>query len=133
MSTATLQNTLNTTPIDNTLQVSDYNANRVKLSTDMADMCNMVKERVVKAEDCRIILDVSRARSAYIEIHDINLKLRQQYTKREANHNQLLACLKARPRCFDPFFLVCGMDIAYYFNLPFRMSIALFRDLQLCG
>lgn len=54
-------------------QVADYNANRVRLSTDMADMCNMVKERVVKAEDCRIILDVSRARSAYIEIHDIKL------------------------------------------------------------
>jgi Bardet-Biedl syndrome 2 protein len=75
-------------------QVADYNSNRVKLSTDMADMCNMVKERVVKAEDCRIILDIARARSAYVEIQDINLKLRQQYTKREANHQQLLACLK---------------------------------------
>jgi Bardet-Biedl syndrome 2 protein len=78
-------------------QVADYNANRVKLSTDMADMCNMVKERVVKAEDCRIIMDIARSRSAYVEIHDINLKLRQQYTKREANHQQLLACLKGRP------------------------------------
>jgi len=78
-------------------QVADYNANRVKLSTDMADMCNMVKERVVKAEDCRIIMDIARSRSAYVEIHDINHKLRQQYTKREANHQQLLACLKGRP------------------------------------
>ena len=77
------------------VQVADYNANRVALSTDMADMCNLVKERVVKAEDCRIILDIARARSAYVDIHDINLKLRQQYTKRESNHNQLLACLKA--------------------------------------
>lgn len=100
-------------------QVADYNANRVKLSTDMADMCNMVKERVVKAEDCRIILDVSRARSAYIEIHDINLKLRQQYTKREANHNQLLACLKARPRCFDAFFFYMLLEycVLLYFVL----------------
>jgi hypothetical protein len=79
------------------IQVADYNSNRVKLSTDMADMCNMVKERVVKAEDCRIILDIARARSAYVEIQDINVKLRQQYTKREANHQQLLACLKASP------------------------------------
>jgi hypothetical protein len=78
------------------VQVADYNANRVTLSTDMADMCNMVKERVVKAEDCRIILDIARARAAYVEIQDINLKLRQQYTKREANHTQLLACLKVR-------------------------------------
>ena len=48
------------------VQVADYNSNRVTLSTDMADMCNMVKERVVKAEDCRIILDIARARSAYV-------------------------------------------------------------------
>ena len=42
-------------------------------------MSTAVKERVVKAEDSRIILDISRARSAYVDIHDINLKLRQQY------------------------------------------------------
>lgn len=50
------------------VQVADYNSNRVTLSTDMADMCNMVKERVVKAEDCRIILDIARARSAYVTL-----------------------------------------------------------------
>ena len=87
-------------------QVADFNANRVKLSTDMADMCNMVKERVVKAEDCRIILDIARARTAYVEIQDINLKLRQQYTKREANHQQLLACLKVYSQVYPACFIM---------------------------
>lgn len=44
----------------------------------------------------------------YVDIHDINLKLRQQYAKREANHNQLLACLKVRmPRRCQSFASIC--------------------------
>ena len=103
------------------VQVADYNANRVTLSTDMADMCNMVKERVVKAEDCRIILDIARARAAYVEIQDINLKLRQQYTKRETNHNQLLACLKVRPLCRCSFasFARLGLAVLLFLQTSF--------------
>jgi hypothetical protein len=91
------------------LQVAEYNANRIKLSTDMADMSTMIKERIVKAEDCRLISDFARARAAYVEIHDINLKLRQQYTKRETNHNELLACLKARLLSRAPLLMVAGL------------------------
>lgn len=47
-------------------QVSDFNAQRVRLTADMADVSQRVKTLIVKAEDARILGDmgVRRKRDA---------------------------------------------------------------------
>lgn len=75
-------------------KVNEYNAIRLKQTADMADNSQVVKTLVIKAEDLRILGDMSKMRFAYEELHNMNNNLLKEYNKRTGNQEALLACLK---------------------------------------
>lgn len=78
-----------------TLQrVEDANAMRMRLQGDTADAANIVKAMVVKAEDCRLLRDMSSMRKAYSTLLDVNRELMIEHVKRSTNHEDLLDALK---------------------------------------
>jgi len=76
------------------LRVDDYNAARVKMIAEMADMSQAAKTLVIKAEDARILEDIKSMRWAYSELYHLNIGLLGEYSKRANNHEQLLLALK---------------------------------------
>ena len=78
-----------------TLQnVDEYNAQRVRLTAEMADCSNQVKSLVIRAEDARIVNNFAHMKRNYAELFTLNQQLLGEYTKRSGNHQALLACLK---------------------------------------
>merc|ERR1712176_682334 len=76
------------------LQVDEYNSIRLKLTAEMADNSNLVKNLVIKAEDARILGDMPLMRKMYTELFTLNNELIGEYTKRSNNHQNLLNALK---------------------------------------
>lgn len=76
------------------LQVDEYNSIRLKLTAEMADNSNLVKNLVIKAEDSRILGDMALMRKMYTELFTLNNELIGEYTKRSNNHQNLLNALK---------------------------------------
>jgi len=76
------------------LQVDEYNSIRLKLTAEMADNSNLVKNLVIKAEDSRILGDMPLMRKMYTELFTLNNELIGEYTKRSNNHQNLLNALK---------------------------------------
>lgn len=76
------------------LQVDEYNSIRLKLTAEMADNSNLVKNLVIKAEDSRILSDMPLMRKMYTELFTLNNELIGEYTKRSNNHQNLLNALK---------------------------------------
>ena len=68
------------------VRVDDYNAARVKMSAEMADSSNLAKTLVIKAEDMRILGDMTLMRRAYSDLYTLNSELVGEYTKRSTNH-----------------------------------------------
>jgi len=75
-------------------QVNLFNQTRLKLSAEMADSSNLVKALVIKAEDARILGDMSEMRAIYSNLFDLNRDLLIEHKKRNTNHTQLLSSLK---------------------------------------
>mmetsp|Transcript_41527 Transcript_41527/g.81439 ORF Transcript_41527/g.81439 Transcript_41527/m.81439 type:complete len:719 (+) Transcript_41527:72-2228(+) len=75
-------------------EVEQYNAIRLRLSADIADTSNLVKTLVIKAEDARMLNDVSIMNNSYAQLYELNRELLGEYTKRANNHAALLKALK---------------------------------------
>jgi len=75
-------------------KVEEYNAQRLKMSADIADTSNVIKTLVIKAEDARILNDVENMTKYYSQLHQLNREMVGEYRKRAHNHADLLASLK---------------------------------------
>lgn len=75
-------------------RVADLNATRTRLSADMADDLQLVKALVVRAEDARLLNEMTDMRRAYTELLAHNNQLCGGYNVRSSNHEGLLAALK---------------------------------------
>ncbi|CEG36210.1 bardet-biedl syndrome 2 protein homolog [Plasmopara halstedii] len=76
------------------VKVDESNAIRLKLTGEMADDSNQVKNLIIRAEDSRILNDMPRMRQFYSELFSLNNQLLGEYTKRSTNHQVLLDALK---------------------------------------
>ncbi|DBA02908.1 TPA: hypothetical protein N0F65_005935 [Lagenidium giganteum] len=76
------------------VRVDEYNGIRLKLTGEMADDSNQVKNLIIRVEDARILTDMSRMRRFYSELFTLNNQLLGEYTKRSTNHQALLDALK---------------------------------------
>lgn len=77
--------------------VDELNAVRLKMTADMADSSNLVKQLVIRAEDARMLGEFGPMRKSYTQLHALNQELIGEYRKRTGNHEQLLE-VRARPR-----------------------------------
>mmetsp|Transcript_17740 Transcript_17740/g.49157 ORF Transcript_17740/g.49157 Transcript_17740/m.49157 type:complete len:729 (-) Transcript_17740:99-2285(-) len=76
------------------MRVDEYNAVRLKLTAEMADASNLVKALIVKAEDYRMLSDMSNLKKVFGGLQQTNGDLIAEYNKRANNHQQLLLQLK---------------------------------------
>jgi len=76
------------------MKVDEYNAVRLKLTAEMADSANLVKALIVKAEDYRMLSDMSNLKKVFAGLQQTNSDLIAEYNKRANNHQQLLGQLK---------------------------------------
>merc|ERR550525_2277803 len=76
------------------MRVDEYNAVRLKLTAEMADSANLVKALIVKAEDYRMLSDMTNLKKVFSGLQQTNGDLIAEYNKRANNHQQLLAQLK---------------------------------------
>eukprot|EP00967_Tisochrysis_lutea_P130470 scaffold225712_cov32-Tisochrysis_lutea.AAC.2 len=74
--------------------VDECNMVRLHMTAEIADSANLAKMLVVKAEDARILGELSAMREAYKQLNSLNGDLIAEYTKRAKNHERLLAALK---------------------------------------
>ena len=75
-------------------EVDNFNAVRLKLSVDMADASSIVKTLVIKAEDARLMADMEAMKRHYKNLNAVNADLIMDYSRRAANHAQLIEALK---------------------------------------
>jgi Bardet-Biedl syndrome 2 protein len=75
-------------------RVQAFQTTRVKLSADMAEDVQRVKGLVVRAEDTRLMNDMTTMRRAYTELYAITNTLIGSYNIRAGNHSGLLDALK---------------------------------------
>eukprot|EP00927_Polykrikos_kofoidii_P040248 TRINITY_DN34443_c0_g1_i1.p1 TRINITY_DN34443_c0_g1~~TRINITY_DN34443_c0_g1_i1.p1 ORF type:complete len:727 (+),score=158.55 TRINITY_DN34443_c0_g1_i1:257-2437(+) len=76
------------------MRVEEYNVVRLRLTAEMADTSNLVKALVVKAEDYRMLADMTNLKKVFSSLQQTNSDLIAEYNKRTNNHQQLLAQLK---------------------------------------
>eukprot|EP00747_Dinoflagellata_sp_TGD_P112031 gnl/TRDRNA2_/TRDRNA2_171360_c0_seq1.p1 gnl/TRDRNA2_/TRDRNA2_171360_c0~~gnl/TRDRNA2_/TRDRNA2_171360_c0_seq1.p1 ORF type:complete len:725 (-),score=150.21 gnl/TRDRNA2_/TRDRNA2_171360_c0_seq1:93-2267(-) len=76
------------------MKVDEYNAVRLKLTAEMADSSNLVKALIVKAEDYRMLSEMSSLKKVFSNLQQTNSDLIAEYMKRANNHQQLLSQLK---------------------------------------
>jgi len=76
------------------MKVDEYNAVRLRLTAEMADSSNLVKALIVKAEDYRMLSDMSNLKKVFASLQTTNSDLIAEYNKRANNHTQLLGQLK---------------------------------------
>lgn len=76
------------------MKVDEYNSVRLKLTAEMADSANLVKALIVKAEDYRMLSDMTNLKRVFSGLQQTNGDLIAEYNKRANNHQQLLGQLK---------------------------------------
>ncbi|PAA51154.1 hypothetical protein BOX15_Mlig011015g1, partial [Macrostomum lignano] len=76
-------------------RISEFEAQRQRLSGDMADSSNLVRGLVVRAEDARLLGDFVNFKKAYKDLRDLNRDLASSYSMRAANQQALSESLKA--------------------------------------
>uniref|UniRef100_A0A3B5M3J9 Bardet-Biedl syndrome 2 n=1 Tax=Xiphophorus couchianus TaxID=32473 RepID=A0A3B5M3J9_9TELE len=77
------------------LPVDEFHSVHQKLTADMADHSNYIRNMLVQAEDARLMADMKTMKKRYRELFDLNRDLINEYTIRSNNHNALLARLKS--------------------------------------
>uniref|UniRef100_A0A1I8FSB2 BBS2_C domain-containing protein n=1 Tax=Macrostomum lignano TaxID=282301 RepID=A0A1I8FSB2_9PLAT len=75
-------------------RISEFEAQRQRLSGDMADSSNLVRGLVVRA-DARLLGDFVNLKKAYKDLRDLNRDLASSYSMRAANQQALSESLKA--------------------------------------
>ena len=78
------------------LKVDEFNATRLKLAAETADSSNAIKTMLIKAEDARLLNNMTNMKKMYGELRAMNRDLISEHTKRATNHQDLLAALKVR-------------------------------------
>ena len=86
------------------VSVDEYHASRQKLSAEMADHSNLIRSLVVRAEDARLLGDVSGMMKGYTQLYDLNRDLVTGYKLRCTNHMELLSQL----RCVNQYIQRAG-------------------------
>ncbi|KAL5007643.1 hypothetical protein ScPMuIL_016449 [Solemya velum] len=76
------------------VKVDEFHSVRQKLTAEMADHSNLIRNMVVRAEDARIMGDMKNMRKGYMELFNLNRDLINGYKIRCSNHQELLNCLK---------------------------------------
>lgn len=76
------------------VRVDDFHAVRQKLTAEMADHSNLIRNLVVRAEDARLMGDMRNMKKGYMELYDLNRDLINGYKIRCNNHQQLLNGLR---------------------------------------
>ncbi|XP_053742013.1 Bardet-Biedl syndrome 2 protein homolog [Synchiropus splendidus] len=76
-------------------EVDEFHSVHQKLTAEMADHSNYIRNLLVQAEDSRLMGDMVNMKKRYRELYDLNRDLVTEYTIRSNNHNALLARLKA--------------------------------------
>ncbi|KEG11265.1 putative intergrin alpha chain protein [Trypanosoma grayi] len=76
------------------LRVEEFNAVRLKLSSNMADAAASVKPLLIRAEDSRLISDISNMRRFYAQLYDLDKELIAENMKRCNNYAELKVSLK---------------------------------------
>ena len=54
------------------MRVDDFHAVRQKLTAEMADHSNLIRNLVVRAEDARLMGDMRNMKKGYMELYDLN-------------------------------------------------------------
>ncbi|XP_065902688.1 Bardet-Biedl syndrome 2 protein homolog [Dysidea avara] len=76
------------------LKVDELHSARQRLSAEMADNSNGIKNMIVRAEDARLMKSMSSMKKAYQQLYDLNRDIIMGYKIRCANHSELLECLR---------------------------------------
>uniref|UniRef100_A0A1A8K8G8 Bardet-Biedl syndrome 2 protein homolog n=1 Tax=Nothobranchius kuhntae TaxID=321403 RepID=A0A1A8K8G8_NOTKU len=76
-------------------EVDEFHSVHQKLTAEMADHSNYIRNMLVQAEDARLMGDMASMRKRYRELYDLNRDLINEYKIRSNNHNALLARLKS--------------------------------------
>uniref|UniRef100_A0A1A8IQZ3 Bardet-Biedl syndrome 2 protein homolog n=1 Tax=Nothobranchius kuhntae TaxID=321403 RepID=A0A1A8IQZ3_NOTKU len=76
-------------------EVDEFHSVHQKLTAEMADHSNYIRNMLVQAEDARLMGDMASMRRRYRELYDLNRDLINEYKIRSNNHNALLARLKS--------------------------------------
>nr|XP_047128260.1 Bardet-Biedl syndrome 2 protein isoform X2 [Hydra vulgaris] len=76
------------------IKVDELHAVRERLTAEMADHSNLIRNLVIRAEDSRLMLDMKNMRRGYIELFALNTDLLNGYKIRCTNHEELLKYLK---------------------------------------
>jgi len=75
-------------------RVEAHNAQRLKLSAEMADAASAIKTILVRAEDSRLLHHMEATSEYYKQLYELNQGLIGEYNKRAHNHAELLTALK---------------------------------------
>ncbi|CAD5110876.1 DgyrCDS241 [Dimorphilus gyrociliatus] len=75
-------------------KVDEFHAAGQKLTAEMADHSNIIKNLIVRAEDARLLGDIKSMRKNYMDLFNFNKDLINGYKVRSTNHTELLNCLK---------------------------------------
>uniref|UniRef100_A0A1A8MDA5 Bardet-Biedl syndrome 2 protein homolog n=3 Tax=Nothobranchius TaxID=28779 RepID=A0A1A8MDA5_9TELE len=76
-------------------EVDEFHSVHQKLTAEMADHSNYIRNVLVQAEDARLMGDMASMKKRYRELYDLNRDLINEYKIRSNNHNALLARLKS--------------------------------------
>ncbi|CAF0997148.1 unnamed protein product [Rotaria sordida] len=75
-------------------QIEEYQTVRQKLSSDMAEHASIIRNFLIRAEDARLIGDISIMKQHYIDLLNLNHDLINGYQIRCTNHEELMKNLR---------------------------------------
>ncbi|CAF0786537.1 unnamed protein product [Adineta ricciae] len=75
-------------------QIEEYQAARQRISSDMAEHANIIRSFLIRAEDARLIGDISVMKRHYIDLLNLNRDLINGYKIRCTNHEELMKNLR---------------------------------------
>ncbi|CAF0727160.1 unnamed protein product [Rotaria sp. Silwood1] len=75
-------------------QIEEYQAARQRISSDMAEHASIIRNFLIRAEDARLIGDISVMKQHYIDLLNLNRDLINGYQIRCTNHEELMKNLR---------------------------------------
>ncbi|KAG5472660.1 hypothetical protein LSCM4_01981 [Leishmania orientalis] len=82
-------------------RVEEFNEVRIKLTTDMADAATIVKTLLGRAEDARLLGDITSMKKSYAALYDVDRELLGENAKRISNYEELKQALKEVNTCIQ--------------------------------
>ncbi|CAF0848460.1 unnamed protein product [Rotaria sp. Silwood1] len=75
-------------------QIEEYQVARQRISSDMAEHANIIRSFLIRAEDARLLGDISVMKQNYIDLINLNRDLIHGYKIRCTNHEELMKNLR---------------------------------------